>query len=94
MKSPDKVHGPIVAKALQDFCLDIHKESKASGIRVTCEFLFRNGRGDLKMKSFITPDGQVERMMDVEVAMPRGTKLANEAFSKLRSVVKRVARRK
>jgi hypothetical protein len=31
-------------------------------------------------------------MMDTEVLMPRGTKLANDAFTKLRSTVKLVVK--
>ena len=92
--SPDKKYGPLLAELMLKFCQEIYKESKASGIRVQAEFLFRNGKGDLNMKSFITPDGQTERMLEGGIIMPRGTKLAHDAFSKLRCVVKKVARRK
>ena len=92
--SPDKVYGPLVADVLHRFCKEIFKESTASGIRISCEFVWRKGKGDLKMKSFITPDGTTERMIDTEVIMPRGTKLANDAFTKMSGLVKRVTRKK
>ena len=94
MTSPDKKYAPLLAKLMQDFCLEIYKESGASGIRVMAEFIYRNGKGDLNLKTFITPDGKTERMLDSGIIMPRGTKLAHDAFSKLRCVVKKVARRK
>ena len=89
MKSPDKIYGPKIAQLMLAFCKEIHKESNASGIRVNAEFIFRNDKGDLVMKSFITPDGKTERMLDTEVLMPRGTKLSMDAFGKLKAVAKR-----
>ena len=94
MKSPDKIHIPMIAELMLKFAQAIEKESGATGIRIQAEFLYRNGKGDLNMKSFMTPDGKTERMLDDGIIMPRGTKLAHDAFSKLRCVVKKVARRK
>ena len=94
MKSPDKIYTPLLGKLMLELCQAIHKECGATGIRVQAEFLYRNGRGDLNLKSFITPDGKTERMLEGGIIMPRGTKLAHDAFSKLRCVVKKVARRK
>lgn len=92
MISPDKKFGPQIAQLMLAFCKDIYKESKASGIRVNTEFIFRNGKGDLTMKSFITPDGQTERMMDTEALAPRGTKLSHDAFKKLKVMARRKKR--
>lgn len=86
MKSgPDKVHGPRIADAFQKFCEAVAKESGATGVRVTAEFLYKKGKGDLQMKTFTTPDAKTERMLDVDVSMPRGSKLMLEASMKLRS---------
>ena len=82
--NPDKVYGPQLAELFSKFCSMINKESGASGIRVEAHYLFRNGRGDLKMETFVTPDSKVERLLDTDVPMPRGTKLAADASAKLR----------
>jgi hypothetical protein len=84
--SPDKVYGPKLADLFQKLCLEIAAETKAKGIRVKCEFLFRGGSGELKMQTFTTPDGQTERLLDPEVPMPRGSKLQQEVISKMRSI--------
>jgi|CXWL01.1.fsa_nt_gi hypothetical protein len=83
--SPDKVYGPQIADLLRRFCREIALESNASGIRISAEFIYRNGKGDLNMKSFTTPDGKTERMLDSEVLMPRGSKLAHDAYACLRN---------
>lgn len=90
MKSPDKIFGPRIASLMLEFCREIYKESQASGIRVVGEFIFRDGKGDLTLKSFITPDGKTERISDTEVLQPRGTKLAYDAFAHLKKVGKRI----
>jgi hypothetical protein len=82
--NPDKVYGPPLAALFQKFCEMINKESGATGIRVEAQFIFKNGKGDLKMQTFVTPDSKVERLVDSEVPMPRGTKLAHDAAKKLR----------
>ena len=88
-KGPDKIYGPQLSAIMLKFCQDIYKESKASGIRISAEFLYRKGKGDLTLKSFITPDGSTERIEDSNVLAPRGTKLSNEAFRKLKVISSR-----
>ena len=86
MKSsnPDKIYGPQLAAIYQKFCEMVNKESGATGIRVESQFIFKNGKGDLKMQTFVTPDSKLERLVDAETPMPRGTKLALDAAKKLR----------
>lgn len=79
-----KVHGPILTKPLTQFCEQTFSERKASGIRFAFEFIFKNGEGNLILKTFTTPDGKTERMLDGEVLMPRGAKLQHEAHGAMR----------
>ena len=87
--SPDKKYGPQIAQLMLAFSKEIFAESGAKGIRVHAEFIFRRGKGDLVLKSFITPDGTTERMSNTEILQPRGTKLAFDAANKLKAQAKR-----
>lgn len=90
--SPDKAYGPLLANLFQKYCEEIQSECKASTIKVTAEFIFKKGRGDLQMKTFTTPDAISERMLDPEVPMPRGSKLQHEVTLKLRSSLKHLTK--
>lgn len=81
--SPDKVHGPLIAMALKRLCQMIREESGASGVRAEATYLYKNGKGELKLSTYVTPDSSVERLMDGERS-PRGTKLAHDAALKLK----------
>lgn len=90
---PDKAFSKKLADIMLTFAQEIHKETSASGIRISCEFMFRNGFGNLKMQTFTTPDSKTERILDVNKLMPRGTKLSVDAHAKMRSVVKKAVGR-
>ena len=88
---PDAEFGPRIAAVLHDFAMAIAKDSGASGVRVVVEFNVRvnndipQGKGKLDMKTFTTPDAKTERMLDPNVSMPRGSKLADDAFAAMRN---------
>jgi hypothetical protein len=84
--SPDKKYGPQLADLFTKYCLEVSKETEAIGVRVEAMFVFRSGRGDLKLKTFTTPDAKVERMLDPDVPMARGAKLQHDAAAKLKSI--------
>jgi hypothetical protein len=84
---PDKVYGPQLANIFQRYCEEVYKESNATCIKVTAEFIFKNKRGDLQMKTFTTPDATTERMLNPDVPMPRGSKLQQDADLKLRDIL-------
>ena len=90
--SPDNRWGTELANLFNKYCKDVNAECQASAIRVEAEFLFKNGKGELKMKTFTTPDTKTERMLDPDVPMPRGSKLQHDVVEKLRSMFTRVKR--
>jgi hypothetical protein len=84
-QDPDKVFGPQLANIFQKYCEMVYAETKASGIKVTAEFNYQyeRKRGELKMKTFTTPDTLTERMLNPSVPMRRGSKLQHDAGQKL-----------
>ena len=85
-KGPDKVYGPLLANLFQKMSEEILKECGASAIRVEAQFILKSGQGELKLKTFTTPDAKTERLLDPGVPMPRGARLQFEVAAKLRSV--------
>lgn len=85
--SPDDVYGTPLANLFQKYCEEIFKESKARTIQVRAEFTFKAGKGDLKMKTFTSPDSLTERMLDKNLPQRRGTMLQHEVSLKLRSAM-------
>lgn len=81
---PDKVVGPLLANLFQRLARMIAEETGAVGVRVLGEFKFNHGRGNLTLRTFTTPDAKTERLLDPEVPMPRGAKLAHDAYAGLR----------
>lgn len=82
-----------LASICLEICRGIYADSKASGIRVSAEFIFRNGKGDLTVNTFITPDGTTERLLNKDVPMPRGSKLQQDASNQLRKVIRATCKR-
>lgn len=90
--NPDKVYAPQLANLFQKFCELVRKESGATTIRVAATFVYKKGRGDLKLKTFVTPDSKTERLLNPDVIMPRGSKLQQEATQRLRRQLKNITK--
>jgi hypothetical protein len=91
--NPDKIHGPLIANAMQKLCEVIAKESGASTVKVKCEFTYTKGKGELKISTFTSPDSNTERLLEPDVVMPRGSKLQQEVSMKLRGMFSHLTKR-
>lgn len=86
-KGPDQIYGPLLANLMQKMAQDIKKECGASAVRISCEFVYERGSGDLKLQTFTTPDAKTERLLDPAKPMPRGSKLQHEVAQKMRAAI-------
>jgi len=85
-QAPDRIYGPQIAELLSKLCQAVTKESNATALRVECSYMYYNGKGDFKMKTYTSADALTERTLDPNVPMRRGSKLQHEAVSQLRKV--------
>ena len=89
MTNPDKIYGPKLAELFQKYCELILKESGATSMRVEAVFTCSKSKlGELKTKTFVTPDSKTERMLDPDRPMRRGAKLQQEVSLKLKNELK------
>jgi len=86
--SPNNVYGPLLANLLQKLAVAIKTDCGASIVRITCEFVLRNGGGNLKIQTFTTPDAKTERLLDPDASMPRGSNLQQDAIAAIQNAFK------
>ncbi len=91
--SPDKMFTPQLAKVFNNYCIAVANETGATGIRVEATFDFTKKEGNLKMKTFTTPDSKVERLLDPDKPMPRGAKLQHDVVHKVKSTISRIIKK-
>lgn len=96
LKGPEKKYGPRLANLLRQFSREISGESKATGVRINCEFVFwsnQEGRdgGSLTITTHVTPDAVVERL-DGDIK-PRCNKLQLDIDEVLRKQVSKLRRK-
>lgn len=77
-KGPEKKYGKKLADLLRQFAKDVQVESKANGVRISCEFVYWAGEagkpgGELRLTTHVTPDAVTERL-DGQLRL-RGNKL-------------------
>ena len=94
-KGPEKKYSPRLANLLRSFAKEIQLESRAKGVKITCDFIYwadRDGKsgGELRCTTHVTPDAQTERL-DGQLK-PRGNKLQVEVDDALRAQVNRLRR--
>lgn len=96
-EGPEKKYGPKIASLLRQFAKEVHGESKAGGVRITCEFVYwadKGGRdgGELRVNTYVTPDATAERL-DGQLKR-RGNQLQLEVDNTLQAQINRLKRGK
>jgi hypothetical protein len=93
---PEKKYGPRIANLLRSFAKEVQAESKANGIKISCEFVYwadASGKdgGELRVVTHVTPDARTERLDGG--LKPRGNKLQVEVDHALRDQINKLRRK-
>jgi len=75
---PHRRYGQVIADALDKMTKEIRRESGASVVKVTCEFVLEDGEGKMKLDVRVSPDARTERLDDGKLK-PRGAGLQSAA---------------